>query len=83
MLHDADLVLDLGSILLDVVTTRGGCGSESNHATHGRAHASHLVLERGTVSRLCCLCRGGSVIASVVLGLGKLVITAINLHHGR
>tara|TARA_B100000795_G_scaffold45455_1_gene29877 strand:+ start:620 stop:862 length:243 start_codon:yes stop_codon:yes gene_type:complete len=80
MLHDADVVLDLGSILLDVVTTRGGRGSESNHATHGRAHAGHLVLERGTVCRLFC---GGSVIAGVVVRLGTLVITAIKLHHGR
>ena len=81
MLHDADVVLDLGSVLLDVVTTRGGRGSESNHATHGRAHARHLELERGTVSRLCC--RGGSAIAGVVIGLGRIVVIAIKLHHGR
>ena len=82
MLHDADVVLDLGSVLLDVVTTRGGRGSESNHATHGRAHAglTHLVLERGTLSRLC---HGGSVIAGVVIGLGRIVVIAIKLHHGR
>ena len=80
MLHDADVVLDLGSVLLEVVTTRGGRGSESNHATHGRAHAGHLVLERGTLSRLC---RGGSVIAGVVIGLGRIVVIAIKLHHGR
>ena len=82
MLHDADVVLDLGSVLLDVVTTRGGRGSESNHTTHGRAHAGlgHLVLERGTLSRLC---RGGSVIAGVVIGLGRIVVIAIKLHHGR
>ena len=81
MLHDADVVLHLGSLLVnDVVATCGRCGGESNHTTHGRAHTGHLTLERGTVSRLC---RGSSVIASVVVGLKEIVVIAIEVHHGR
>jgi hypothetical protein len=81
MLHDADVVLHLGSLLVnDVVATCGRCGGESNHTTHGRAHTGHLTLERGTVSRLC---RGSSVIASVVVGLKEIVVIATEVHHGR